>query len=165
MVVRREFGEPQRHLVDLSPEPIDEEEWEISPTQSISERLSEWVPDFLVHIERRVTLTRLCESPIEIDLGAALIALAGERCRIIPQFKLFRYRYDFAVMGETTTPLALVECDGEAFHSTKEQLANDRAKDDAAVRAGTRVLRISGKDIYRSPELCAAVVLRECGQR
>lgn len=122
-----------------------------------------WVEKFLAHIQRRVDMTKVCESPIEIDLGAALLAQAEGKYRICPQYKLHRYRYDFAILPkEQLTPLVLVECDGAAFHSTPEQLANDRAKDQAAIKAGTRVIRVTGKEIYHNPDSWAAFILGEC---
>lgn len=117
---------------------------------------------FLAHAERRMKLTPVCESPIEIDLGAALVAQAGDQYRIVPQFQLARYRYDFAIMGKGKTPVVLVECDGAEFHSTPAQLANDLAKDSMAVSHGTRVIRVTGKEIYHNPHSWAAFIMGEC---
>lgn len=150
---------------DLSPyrDPAEDEAspWKPYPETLDGERLAP-MGQFLDHLKRRAEMTKVCESPIEIDLGAALVAQAGDCYRIVPQFKLLRYRYDFAIMGQGKTPIVLVECDGAAFHSTKEQLANDAAKDDAAIRADTRVIRVTGREIYCNPHAWAGFIIGEC---
>lgn len=129
-----------------------------------SVRLSEVIHSPVRLAEVAMKLARQCESPIEVMLGAELIIAAGDRYRVVPQFKLSSYRYDFAVMGTARVPLVLVECDGAAFHSTERQLANDRAKDAAATAAGTRVIRIQGREINRNAKAWAAFVLKECSR-
>lgn len=115
---------------------------------------------FIAHLERRLKLTPLCESPIEIDLGAALIALLSGQYIVAPQFKLGRYRYDFSISSTAQSkPVMLVECDSRQFHQTNEQLANDRAKDKAASSAGILLVRVRGTDIYRDPFAVARFVI------
>jgi hypothetical protein len=49
-----------------------------------------------------------------------------------PQYPLQRFRYDFAILAKgQSQPLVLIECDRKVFHSTEEQQANDRLKDEA----------------------------------
>lgn len=98
------------------------------------------------------------ESPIEYALGiAAAIALSGHGLRLVAQYQLGRFRYDFAVLHpKIDQVLALVECDGKEFHSSPEQRANDRRKDEAASAAGLLMVRYTGSAIYREPEKCAA---------
>lgn len=121
---------------------------------------------FLEHIYTRVYMTGLCESPIEVDLGTALLELSGKDFEIHPQYCLGRYRFDFAVFRVGGNhPACLVECDGAEFHQTKKQLANDKAKDAAAIAAGTKVVRLTGKEIYRDPRAAARIVIWQCGGR
>lgn len=118
----------------------------------------------LEHIDTQLFLGQLCDSPIEIVLGAALLEMGSRELDIQPQYPLLRYRYDFAVFKRgATRPTVLVECDGAAWHHTKEQLANDKAKDRAARQAGTHVVRLTGKEIFRDPRACARIVLWQCG--
>jgi very-short-patch-repair endonuclease len=72
-----------------------------------------------------------------------------------PHFPLAQFRYDFAVRAKwKLTPLVLVECDGKQFHSSIDQQANDKLKDEAASRAGIRLLRFTGSEIHRDIDAC-----------
>jgi very-short-patch-repair endonuclease len=106
-------------------------------------------------------MEKLCESPIEHQFGmAAAAALLGSGLRIASQYQLFGYRYDFAILHPRLNQvLALVECDGREFHSTPEQLANDRKKDAAAKSIGAFVVRYSGSAITRNAKDCAENLL------
>lgn len=115
----------------------------------------------LRNIELRCRLTTICESPIEIDLGAALIDLAEDRVTIEPQLSLGPYRFDFSVRAKDGGLLCLVECDGKEFHSTPEQIKNDAAKDRFAKSIGVALIRRTGQEIYRDPYQCAASILNE----
>jgi very-short-patch-repair endonuclease len=53
-----------------------------------------------------------------------------------------------------------VECDGKEFHSSVEQQANDALKDAAALKAGIRLIRLTGSEINRDADACASLVLR-----
>ena len=132
------------------------------------------LPAAMVDRLRRKVLIRqsvagYCESPIELDLAVFLIERFGfsgdlkfKFCRqadiwafqdqqilLIPQFRWLRFRIDFAFMFEAKVPHVFVECDGKEFHSTPEQIANDRRKDSLARGAGIRLLRFTGSEIYR----------------
>lgn len=115
---------------------------------------------FLENLRLRRDLTKVCESPIEIDLGAALMMLAEGRYLIEPQHEAGGYRYDFSVRSLPTKKLlCLVECDGKEFHSTPGQKANDQAKDRLAESFGIRVVRLTGREIYRDPAKAAETVI------
>ena len=52
--------------------------------------------------------------------------------------------------------LIAVECDGHDFHErTKEQAARDKSRDRALVKAGFRVIRFTGSEIWHRPSECA----------
>jgi very-short-patch-repair endonuclease len=106
-------------------------------------------------------IDELHESPIEHQFGiAAATVLARAGLRLVPQYELFGYRYDFAILHPRLDQvLALVECDGKEFHSTVEQLANDREKDTAAKSINAFVVRYSGVAITRNPKDCAENLL------
>lgn len=103
-----------------------------------------------------------CESPIEVDLGAHILRLLPAQFQLKPQFRIARFRFDFAVMFDGHA-LVLIECDGRDFHCTDAQIANDRRKDVAAARAGIKVLRFTGSQIFRYPAWCARHVLEHLG--
>lgn len=119
--------------------------------------------DLADKMERRQRYAAVCESPIEIDLAVALDMYVGETFRqadliLVPQFKLLRYRMDFAITKDSA-PKLFIECDGRDFHSSPEQLANDERKDKAAIDVGVTLLRFSGSEIFRYPDGCVHRVL------
>jgi len=90
-----------------------------------------------------VDLERLkVESPIESRLYQAL-KNRGEYVRT--QVPCGRYRIDIALPMHHIA----IECDGKAYHSTPTQKAHDKRKN-AYLRAnGWKVLRFTGKRIYK----------------
>lgn len=123
-------------------------------------------------------LSRLCESPIEIMLGAALLfydrfnglpgyplALArqdedwpkGEHRLLIPQYHFGDYRIDWVYQDGQN--LTFIECDGHDFHErTKEQASRDKRRDRKIQTAGHPILRFTGSEIYKDPLHCAAQI-------
>jgi very-short-patch-repair endonuclease len=116
------------------------------------------------------------ESPIETFFGAQLALVLRSLCKDVawefsvgtgdsdivlhPQFPLERFRYDFAVRAKgLSKPLVLIECDGKDFHSSSEQQANDKLKDDAASRAGISLVRFTGSEIHRDVDTCVRLAL------
>jgi very-short-patch-repair endonuclease len=104
----------------------------------------------------------VCESPIEVDLGVQFLiafrAIGGDDSQLVPQQVLGSFRYDFAITRRGKL-IGLVECDGKEFHSTAEQIANDRAKDKLAAQMGVRMFRFSGSEIWRDTKECVRRVL------
>jgi very-short-patch-repair endonuclease len=83
-----------------------------------------------------------CESPIERRLYDALQILGYY---VQTQVPCGKYRIDLAL----PTYKIAIECDGKAYHSTPEQKTHDRRKDAYLRKNGWRVLRFSGRMIYR----------------
>lgn len=125
-------------------------------------------------------VNKLTESPIETLFGVALLtALAGtpyrERVRwghfstwkrddnfidVVAQYPFgHRFRMDWAILIEGE-PAIFIECDGQEFHASEEQIANDRAKDKAAREVGIDLMRFTGSQLHRSDEVCASMVVR-----
>ena len=96
----------------------------------------------------------LCESPIELSLAISLAPILSDDVQLIAQYPLQHYRMDFAIIADGR-PLLFIECDGQAFHSTPAQLANDAAKDRAAARVRIPLLRLTGSAIFRDASQCA----------
>lgn len=132
----------------------------------------------------------LCESPIEILLGAAIIssvyleapwigqkhsdlilAVDAEHEQIptsavvlIAQYPWQGFRIDWALKNRRTGLFLFVECDGHDFHErTKEQAERDRRRDREITVAGIPILRFTGREIYRNPTACALQVLSAVG--
>src|ERR1700733_8088476 len=108
------------------------------------------------------SIEAICESPIELELGVQFLnafrAIADEDFKLVPQQEMGPFRYDFAITRQGKL-IGLIECDGKEFHSTNNQLANDRAKDKLAAEMAVRMFRFPGSDIYRDPKGCVREVL------
>jgi len=100
-----------------------------------------------------------CESPIEVQLGAELMRRLPSGFRLEPQYPFQGFRMDFAVIAPAGNACLFIECDGKAFHSTREQKANDRAKDASAALMQIPLLRFTGSNIFRDAAGCARAVV------
>lgn len=114
-----------------------------------------------------------CDSPIEIQIGAAIILFferagrplklcktidlraAPDELVLVPQYAWSFYRSDWAILNPRHHGALLVECDGKDFHSSAEQMAHDKKKDAAALERGFLTLRFSGSEIFRNSDRCA----------
>ncbi|ARK30760.1 endonuclease domain-containing protein [Halalkalibacter krulwichiae] len=83
-----------------------------------------------------------CESPIERRLYNALV---NNGYVVRTQVPCGKYRIDLALIGSKLA----IECDGKAYHSSPAQKAHDRRKNAFLRKHGWKVLRFSGKRIYR----------------
>jgi very-short-patch-repair endonuclease len=127
----------------------------------------------LARLSLIVGLSADCDSPIESQIGAAVMMLfQGFRlplklCKMIdvrdtrdgllfvPQFAWSYYWSDWAILNPTRHGALLIECDGRDFHSTKEQLAHDAKKDAEARIRGYRTIRFTGSQIHKDADGCA----------
>lgn len=123
-----------------------------------------------------------CESPIEELLAIGLMYVQNCSWNGIDidlnfqtQYEVEangkKYRADFLVTGETLTftedgypdneviSEIIVECDGFAYHSSKEQIERDNRRDRNLKSAGYTVLHFSGSEINRNPIRCATEVV------
>jgi very-short-patch-repair endonuclease len=123
------------------------------------------------------TMAAETESPIETIFGAQFALALRPLCNdfgwkfsvgtgddddlvLCPQFPLARFRYDFAVLAKwKAKPLVLIECDGKDFHSSADQQANDKLKDEAAANAGIRLIRFTGSEINGDVDACVKYAL------
>jgi hypothetical protein len=112
-----------------------------------------------------LSLEPRCESPIEVELGVkiskALRVIEDPTLSLGTRYALASFRYDLIIVREgRLDPLVIIECDGKEFHSTIEQKVNDRWKDNLAKARGIRLLRFTGSEIHRTPDLCVATLLQ-----
>jgi very-short-patch-repair endonuclease len=124
-------------------------------------------------------LNDLCESPIELLLGATLLhhnemddtAFRYQRLvlaknsqqapdfAIIPQFRWHGFRIDFCILVRDFKFLLFIECDGADFHNLNHQQREaDERKNAAFSDAGIKCLRFTGKDIHAYAVGCAYAV-------
>lgn len=98
-----------------------------------------------------------CESPAEEKFLSSMIRefdLKPDNGKLISpiltlemQVELARYRFDFLVNGRQ-----IIEIDGAAWHSSPEQVARDRIRDEFSVKHGYKVLRIPAKVVFNTPQ-------------
>jgi hypothetical protein len=116
------------------------------------------------------------ESPIEKTMMAAFLKNKkftiiggedkpeGEGFFVFPQKELGSYRADFIIkavgyMGANRIwppnkkVYINVECDGAEFHTTAEQKAHDKRRDDYFRSKGMRTFRFTGSEIYKNSDL------------
>lgn len=98
----------------------------------------------------------LYESPIETKLSGALEAWG---VKVVAQKKIGNYRADLFI--EMDGKKIVVECDGKEFHSSSEQRAHDKERDDFMERAGLLVLRFTGKEITSNLQACVIRIIEE----
>jgi very-short-patch-repair endonuclease len=126
--------------------------------------IGEFLPGVLELCAAAFELGPSCESPIEVQLGSRLIValrkIQDSRLSLSTQYRLERYRYDFAITHEEEL-IALIECDGKEFHSTEAQIRNDRAKDKLAADKGVLMFRFSGSEIHSNDKACAGLILHD----
>lgn len=145
------------------------------------EECGDWQPQALAQVtataidraSHTVSLSALCDSPIESQIGAAVMMLfdrarlplklckmidlrsAPDALLLVPQFAWSFYRSDWAILNPKRHGALLIECDGMAFHSSKEQVAHDVEKDAQAAIRGYQTMRFTGSRIHRDPDGCA----------
>jgi hypothetical protein len=72
-------------------------------------------------------------------------------------------RVDFMLRARGSDWSLAIEIDGHEFHEkTKEQAARDKLRDRRLVRAGRRVVRFSGSEVFADPKGCWAEVFGIC---
>lgn len=126
--------------------------------------MSETFIDGAYFAERVITaarMSRLTESPIETMWGMAFMDLIEDDWSLIPQFKWRRYRIDWAIERPNGKPLIFIECDGSEFHTRPDQITKDRVRDIQIRRAGIKLFRFTGSQIYQNAAGCALRVYLE----
>jgi very-short-patch-repair endonuclease len=125
-------------------------------------------------LERLRFMRRWCESPIESRFITSLIAshrfvvmgqegareckLEGRDIAVVPQYKIGRYRLDFAfffydINGRHHS--INIECDGKEFHSSPEAIERDRKRDQYMREQGFDVWRYPGWALHHGDGACA----------
>lgn len=85
------------------------------------------------------------ESPFELEVASYLI---GKGYKIKQQYPVGNYRLDMIV--EYNDNKIAIECDGEAYHSSDEQIRNDLERQIILERIGWSFIRIRGSEYYKS---------------
>jgi len=98
-----------------------------------------------------------------MDARAIYVPDDGEFGWLIPQLTVGKYRLDFAILyrvaGWKKPAQIAIECDGHDYHDgTKEAAERDKKRNRVLTAAGWKVLRFTGREIYRDPKRCAEEV-------
>lgn len=91
------------------------------------------------------------DSPIEQAFAKAWRALTGAYPQA--QVQIGTYRVDFLVNR------TVIELDGHAYHSSKEQRGHDAKRDRYLQSQGYRVVRFTGSEVHRDAAGCARQAL------
>jgi very-short-patch-repair endonuclease len=85
-----------------------------------------------------------------------LVRLVQAGYRVMPQYWVGYYRIDIVVEGGGKR--LAVECDGDQYHHTPEQIASDLERQAILERLGWQFVRIRGSLFFRDPERAMAPV-------
>ena len=99
------------------------------------------------------------DSPIEKLLAGAILGWIdhyGIVAAVKTQAAIGPFRADILI--EERSRRLVVECDGAAYHASKEQVEHDKRRDRYCASRGICVMRFSGAEINRDPRGCAAEV-------
>ena len=90
------------------------------------------------------------ESPIELRLFKAF---KRKKIDIIPQYKVKGYRIDLAYFpeGEGSEVKIAIECNGRMYHTSAKDKEWDKEKTKFLCKEGWRVVRFTGRQIYKDP--------------
>lgn len=131
-----------------------------------------------IYLEPVAVAWQLADSPIEKDMGQAIICCAALNGGVLPkvvrpdapltgnvplivapQRWIGEYRADFALIHNPTSRRLVVECDGHEFHEKASQRDRDKARDRYFLTRGWPVMRFTGSEIHRQLDLCLADVV------
>ncbi|WP_298360100.1 AAA domain-containing protein [Runella sp.] len=93
-------------------------------------------------------IPRPFDSQFEVDVYNEIVK---REYTVTPQYSVSHYRIDLVVILPNGVKIA-VECDGDKYHSTPEQIANDIARQKILERAGWQFFRVRGGDFYYNQE-------------
>lgn len=99
------------------------------------------------HTNRNSTAPKPFDSWFEIDVFTKII---DKGYKVIPQYKCGGHRIDLVV--EHGQNRLAVECDGDAFHSSPEEIDSDIRRQRILERCGWQFWRVRGSDFYRDQD-------------
>ena len=134
----------------------DLKEAETNQEGDIRRGLLDYVENAADNLDAFMTAAQRAESEFEKRVVQGLL---GYGYHLEQQVPVGGYRLDIAV--EYRGRKIAVECDGDRFHSTDEQLAGDLKRQSQLERLGWRFIRIRGSEFFRAPEATLERVHKE----
>lgn len=104
--------------------------------------------------KQKERLKKKAESPFEEEVGARLTNLGY---KLEAQRSVGSYRLDLVVQYKDRS--VALECDGERYHSSPEQIIQDMERQATLERNGWEFVRVRGSEFYRDPD---AAIDRVC---
>lgn len=90
-------------------------------------------------------IRKQADSPFEVEVCQYLLQHGYE---ILQQYPVGAYHIDIVIKGKKVA----IECDGDRWHSTGRQVANDMERQTILERLGWQFIRIRGTKYYRNKE-------------
>lgn len=105
-------------------------------------------------------LAKRLESPIERLFWQWAYKALSKWGTLTPQVNIKGYRVDFALTDIPNVPLLkiAIELDGHEWHKTVEQRNDDYRRDRVLMKAGWKVVRFTGAEIYGDCAGCVAEI-------
>ena len=97
--------------------------------------------------KRQEDIEKKSDSPFEALVATTLVQ---KGYHIVQQWQAGAYRIDIVVICGNKK--IAIECDGERYHSTEEQICKDMERQTILERIGWRFIRIRGSEYFRNPE-------------
>ncbi len=120
------------------------------------ERLGLYQPNYYHH-NRFERLARQCESPIESIFWSVAYFKLSELGEFTPQVRVGPHRLDFALRSNGLD--LAIELDGQDYHSSPDQRTNDARRQRYLEQIGWRIIRFTGREIYKDVQKCVAEVI------
>ena len=89
--------------------------------------------------------------------------MVSEGYHIKQQWEVGAYRIDMVVLFQDTK--IAIECDGEKWHSTEEQIRQDMERQSILERCGWEFIRIRGSKYFKNPETTMKGVIDELNKK
>ena len=112
----------------------------------IRRKLLEYAENPQEFITKSQQIQQKSDSPFEAEVCTSLVA-SGYHC--IQQYPVGAYRIDIVVQYKNKK--IAIECDGERYHCTDEQIFNDMERQTILERLGWTFIRIRGSEYFKSP--------------
>ena len=109
--------------------------------------LLDYVENAAGNLNELTLAAKNAESEFEKRVAQGLL---GYGYHLEQQVPVGKYRLD--IVAEYQGKRIAIECDGDRFHSTDEQLASDLQRQSQLERLGWRFIRIRGSEFFRAPD-------------
>ena len=154
----------------------------VCPEDTFAMLRKEWV-NIIDNAAVAFSIAPVTESPIEVFFGTEAVkflrgryqnhptmkfeqcdpnaehAFIGDYTLLMPQYEWRSYRIDWVIkVTFLNQPYFFIECDGQEYHSSEQQIRHDQRKDEILRDAGIQIFRFSGRDLNRNAAACVKYV-------